>query len=367
MKSSKNLWLISCVIGISLVAYLYFKPQNIKDCDKNCLPIETNQPAVEHTKITVKESPEPATKAQNKANKASVAEDLTVSNKELHFRRLINKRFKFSKKNYDEQWCYPKYELSQSDYQFAQTELKDWQRLIGLARAGNSAMAGRDQISFPNNSYIESYEALPFEQLQALALQGDKWAMVTYMQDEGSDYGEVGKIKDKIANELLIQGGSYYALDHIVSDLIGEARMSIEQSNEEQAIEHIADALAHAYWGLEHYSDSGLDAFIAVAFHDDFSSIMKMEEVLPQSVDKVRNKLAELTNSINEQRAARGIDFPEPPPAIRKWFGKNVAIRENISEQPMALLRSLNITEDSPIKSTLCSEQYLYLLRYRPR
>ena len=364
MKSSKSLWLITCVVGISLVAYLYFKPQNIKDCGHNCLPVETNQQVAEQTKTSAKEQPEPATKVQNKA---LIAENSTISDKEFHFRRIINKRFKFSKKDYDEQWCHPKYELNESDYQFAQTELKDWQRVIGFARAGNSAMAGRDQISFPNNSYIEPYEALPLEQLQALALQGDKWAMVTYMQDGSSIYGEAGRIKDKIANELLIQGVSYYALGHIVSNLIGEARISIEQSqNKEQAIEHIADALAHAYWGLEHYSDDGLNSFFAIAFHERFSSVMRMEEVLPQSVDKVRNKLAELTKSINEQRAARGIDFPEPPPAVRKWFGQNIAIREKISKEPMALLRSLNITEDSPLQSTLCSEQHLHLFRNMP-
>lgn len=351
-------------MGIALVCYLYLSQDDKKDCTQDCLPIELNQQVTATEQVTVKELSQPGTIAQNKTyTEKRLSASNNASQPKLSLKQSANKQS--GKKHYDDDWCFAKNELSESDYDFAQTELKDWERLIGKARAGNSVMAGRDEVSFPNNSFIESYEELPIEELQVLALQGDKWAMITYLQDERPSFNEGNKFKDKFANELLVQGGSYYALQHIVLNLLGEARTSLRQSNKEKAIEHITDALAYAYWGLEHYNDAGLGSFIAITSGERFKKTLLLDEVLPYAVESVRSKLAKLTESINEQRSAKGIDFPEAPHAVKKWFAKDMAIREKISKQSLDFLRSLNIKEDSPIKATPCTEQHIDWFRER--
>ena len=361
MGNSKKIWLafFALVAILIIVSFLHLGEEANRNCVDDCVLVKTDSQPVELQLETP--AIKPSQPSQNVQNSATTENDAGTSQNTIKLisnkGRLVHK--KPSTKHYDDNWCYANKELSASDYEFAQTELKDWERFIGKARAGNSAMAGRDDTSFPNNSFIESYETLPINQLQEQALQGDKWAMVAFLQDSRPSFAEGDVVKDKIAKMLMVEGGAYYALEHLVLRSLSAANTSISQSKQDEAIEHVTDALAHVFWGLEHFNDGGLGPFIAGTSGESFKLHMQLENLLPSSVEKIRNKLEGLTNRVNEQRAAQGIDMPQAPTAVRKMFAKNIAIIERRAKRTFKLLRSLDIANNDRIASTPCVKKYI--------
>ncbi|NQZ11845.1 MAG: hypothetical protein HRT35_32230 [Algicola sp.] len=350
MKNSKKIWFISCagVCALAVLGYQYFglectscEPAKVAQVNTQSANVESTRqlavPATAGTQHSMKvEKPAETDEYLGASNNASQPQS--------------------GKKHYDDDWCIAKDELSESDYNFAQTQLQDWDEFQGKARFSSPSMSHADELMYPNNNYIESYEALPLEQLESLAVKGDKWAMVTFVQHPQANM----KVKDEVAKQLLVQGASYYALQELIFNSIVAAEMSFERADGRQAAaDHVIEALAYAYWGLEHYNEGSLGTFIALTSVEPFKTKFPLELVLANSEKKIENSLKKLTNSIQQARAEAGIDIPQAPSAVQKSFAKHIAIRESISKKHMDLLRSLNIANNNRIQITPCVNKHL--------
>ena len=265
-----------------------------------------------------------------------------------------------AKKSYEDDWCYAKGELNESDYSFAKNEYNDWLVTIGKAAAGNPRTSHLDERIFPNSNLIESYESLPVEQLQALAFQGNKWAMVAFVQNKKAN----DEVKNKIAKKLMVNGASYYALKYLVINSLTEAQVSAERKDDFETTKgHLTDALAYAYWGLEYYNIGGFQTFYSLAFSDRYRAQMPIDTILVNSVDEVNEKLAKLNQWVSQQRVTQGIEMAMPPKSVSNFASTETAAIEYVSPKGFKLLRRLDITNSNRIASTPCVQSNLANIR----
>ena len=265
-------------------------------------------------------------------------------------------QLKLAKKHYDDEWCIAKIELSESDYHYAQSQIEVWDELQGKSRAKSPYSSHANEMDYPNNSLIASYEALPLEQLESLAYSGDKWAMVTFVQNIFADE----KQKDEIAKNLFVQGASYYALEHLVIHSLSAAKTSYRLSGSTQeSIEHIKDALVYVYWGLENYSDGGLNPYLGIISREPFKTDLPVNMLLADSEKEIKSRYEELTQQIKEERNKHSIEVPSPPKAAQRAFAEKIAINRYLSGDEMSFLSDLHVTNNNLINNIPCVDDYL--------
>ena len=341
MKSLKVNWLTFSVVVIAfaLFCYIYWCQKNTANSVVTASSRDIAQQVPDAKELVIHDK---TLKAQNDTT-------LSAANEKPS-------QLQVGKKNYDDNWCDARNELNESDYHFAKNEHNDWLITIGKARVGNPQTSRFNESAYPNSSLIQSYEPLPLEQLRSLAFQGDKWAMVTFVQNlKASD-----EAKDQIAKKLMVNGASYYALGHFVRNALVKAQLSAEKKHGiETTKDYVTDALAYAYWGLQYYNDGGLEPFLAIAFSERNRAQMPIDSILVDSVDEVNEKLSKLNQWVNEQRVAQGIEMPMPPKSVPNFFAFKIAASESIAPERFTLLRRLDITNSNHIASTPCVETFL--------
>lgn len=158
---------------ISLISYAYFSQNCLFWCEQDLL----TEKSIEFT-----DNHKEKTENIAKASKNSVMMEEQV-------RPSIYQEIDAtpSKKQYSEDWCIADKELNDTDLVYANSEVNDWNLLQGKARAKDPYFAIEDELHYPNNIMIAPYEALPLEELRELAVNGDKWAMVAYVQNPFAD------------------------------------------------------------------------------------------------------------------------------------------------------------------------------------
>lgn len=262
-------------------------------------------------------------------------------------------RITWNKKVFEDDWCLARAQLSKADQMLAQTEQQDWEVLLGKATVIQHDSPQYAESWYSNNEYMQAYESMPPEELQVLAEEGDKWAMVAFVQHERAK----AAVKDKIAKKLLVQGTSYYAVDRLVTSSLVDAQVYAEKRNMEATTDSVIEAMAYMYWGLEHYNDGGLSSFIAITASEPFASQFPVASVLKDSQQAIEQRLQEIKQSVAKQRAALDIEMPEPTAAVKKLFRQSIAIKEISSKEQLDLYRSLDISANKTIAMNSCIEK----------
>ncbi len=266
-------------------------------------------------------------------------------------------------KQYSEDWCIADIELNERDLAYAKTEVNDWNVFQGKARAKSPTSSYVEEVGYPNNSLIISYEDLPLEEQRQLALKGDKWAMVAYVQNPFAD----NETKDEIAKELLVIGASYYAIEQLVLSSISSAKTSYRKAGEanQETLDHIVEAVKYVYWGAQNYSFGGVGPFISNVSREPIKSDLPIELLLPSMEDKIKSSYQELASWVNREREERGIDLPDVSKAVKNEYAKNLAIRKQLSSNEIELLSELNVTTENVFSNSSCVSQHLANLNKR--
>lgn len=343
----KSIGFVSVVVVVlALTGYLYSSQENAESGAQKLPAVESEKPLPASTLEQADEQP------VQRVGIAKEPSDITSKP------QTSNK--KPGKKNYDDNWCDAKRELNESDYNFARNEYNDWLVTIGKARAGSPRTSPLAERVFLNSNLIESYESLPLEQLQDLAFKGDKWAMVTFVQNTSANV----EAKNQIAKKLMVNGAFYFALEHLVLNSMLEALTSARKKQSSETIKgYVTDALAYAYWGLQYYDIGGIHSFNSAAFSEHIRKHISIDAILAESVDEVNEKLAKLNHWVNEQRIAQGIEMPTPPKSVTKFFELEIAASEDVAPKELDQLRGLGITNSNRIASTPCVKLILAGMR----
>ncbi len=258
-----------------------------------------------------------------------------------------------SKKNFDDGWCNANTELSPNDVLLAENQVEDWNEYQGRARAKSHGSIDLDDESYPNNSFVTSYQELPIEQLKLLAAGDDKWAMVTLLQ---SAYGDA-KLKDEVANKLLVQGASYYALEYLVIKTLSTAKTNYRRTGDvKEASEHLINALVYAQWGVEHYNIGGLTPYLAITSRDPFEGGIEPNALLVNANKEVKQRYKEFSTWIDDEQLKLGITVQNPPKAAINEFAGSVAILRNMHPNRMAFISEMRVTESDRFNTTPCVE-----------
>lgn len=335
MKSLKIAAITLVIIGIVATFLLI---------DENVEKVNANEPIIVTASEPTKEVSEPIETHLAKSQASQSQSNLLNQTK---------KRITWSKKEFEDDWCLARAELSMADQMLAQTEQQDWEVLLGKATVKQHDSPQYAQSWYANNEYMHAYESLPAEELQIIAEQGDKWAMVAFVQHGRAK----AAIKDEIAKKLLIQGASYYAIDRLVTSALVDAQVYADKRNMEATTESVIEAMAYMYWGLEHYNDGGLISFIAITASEPFASQFPVASVLKDSQQAIEQRLQEIKQSVDKQRAALDIEMPEPTAAVKKLFRQSIAIKEISSKEQLDLYRSLDISANKTIAMNACIEK----------
>ena len=260
------------------------------------------------------------------------------------------------KKHYDDDWCIANEELSESDLLYAKAELKDWYEALGMASIGIDKTSSKHVENYSNYVYVEPYESLPINELQTLALDGNKWAMVAFVQDDRADFS----YREEVAKQLMVQGASYYALQYLTMKSLSDAYTKANSENSEQDVtKHIVDALVYVFWGLESYNEGAIDVFLQLASTPVYKEHLPFEKVFLESSNQVNQRLEELKNWILKERTDKGITAPEPPAAISKLIANKIAFKESLYADEMKQLRQLNVSATKKIQITPCIEKFM--------
>ena len=275
-------------------------------------------------------------------------------------------QFKFmtwEKKQFNEEWCDPRVQLSGSDQQLVEVERRDWQLALGKVKASLVQSSQFIESSHPNHEYVAPYELMPYEELRTLADNGDKWAMVTFMQR----VKPLDKLRSKVAHQLIMQGASYYATQFFTNNAIARADVAIRNFDEKTANKQIAakakatklliNAVAHAYLALEQYNIDGLHNVLLGTDKEPFISVLPIEQLLAESEPQIKQRLNQLRAIQQHYRAEQGFEAAEPSATVKKLFANDLALVERNYGKKLDLLRNLSIDGNERLQRTECVDK----------
>ena len=263
------------------------------------------------------------------------------------------------KKSLNDDWCNAKEELSLDDFNYITAEYNDWQIHLGKARIKDDYFIGfnDDGLVLPNNEYVESYQELSVDKLEERAFEGDKWAMVAFLQKGTFNQR---KKKTEIANRLLVQGASYYAINSLVINELVFAKANYRRNEQEKTVEHMVNVVAYIMLGLKDYNESGLNTYLAAMTQDEqFLGPLAPSLVLADSEDDIKARYLELKHSINQTREELGISVPRPPAGIKPLFNNHLVAVRYGSEDAVQFLNDMKITPEVDLELTPCIKSQL--------
>jgi hypothetical protein len=209
-----------------------------------------------------------------------------------HFDDLsIKDKSKWIKKTYEDEWCIAEKELKRADADYAENELKDWYKLQGKALIRPGSSSG---YSIPEkNGSIQYYEGLPLEQLEVLAYEGNKWAMVAFVKNSFADR----KKQFEISGRMLVSGASYPALEFLVTDSLV---LAMNSNSPEEANANVKKALIYVFWGLENYNNAAFNTFVAVTSQEFFIDKPMHNSLIINANADIKKGTEKLNNLINK-------------------------------------------------------------------
>jgi hypothetical protein len=284
--------------------------------------------------------------------------NLAVTTKHASDNVILAKPADLEKKAFDDDWCLAQFELNDEDMLLAQSQVDDWSEYQGRARAKDNISMQQDDTHYTYNRFVASYQEMPIEQLTALAYNNDKWAMVTLVQHSHWSPG-FSKVQAEIAKKLLVQGAAYYALEHLVIAELSAAKTSYQRSgNAQESIDHVIDALAYVFWGLDNYNEGGLAPYLANISRNSFAEVLKPLVLSAEVKEKARHRYLELTQWIKAERNKQGLNEQSPPIAAQKSFAQAIAILRHLHGNELVILSDLNISDIDRINNTPCVNEH---------
>jgi len=240
----------------------------------------------------------------------------------------------------DDNWCIPREQLSHEDVSYLAKIQQDWNEIQGLAPANTPDVGYGDELYDQSSAYIDSYFAMEIDDLEGLALNGDKWAMIAYLQKPKALSRR--SREREVAKELIISGATYHAIEFLIRDEFLQAKTSFRNTkNAEGSRTHLGNAAAYTMLGLKYYNISALTAYVSMVANDEmFNSFLNPSLILSESNDEIISRFSEITEEIRLARKSRNIHVPEVPNEIKKLFSLDLAHFEFHHKTIMAQLKS---------------------------
>lgn len=254
---------------------------------------------------------------------------------------------------FEQDWCIANQDLSSTDLTYLQTVERDWNEQIGLSSIAIPSHIGE-------GAFTESYRYLPAEELERLALNGDKWAMVTYIQKISVPPNI--NTKNKVARELLVHGANHYALSYFIRTEFLSAKSVYKQTKDiSKASEHLKSALVYVLYSMEVGNAKLLDIFVNMLLTDDvFNDKFELGILLGNHAEgELQQDLEKLKQELDTERKNRQIDLPTLPAAITK---KNQMLYARIKYEHPDMANYLENTHNQfkeSFKINACMERHL--------
>lgn len=241
-----------------------------------------------------------------------------------------------SKKAYESDWCHAESELSLSDLHFAQSELEKYELERGKAIVGTRGAAQ----AYSNESYFKHYEMVaPYDELDQNALKtqvldGNKWAMITWLQKYYSDLPENSAITKSATDQLLTLGATYIPIKKLIADNMQKAAALRNQSTDSDEYEkHIEKAIAALLLGLDDFEGAHLTTFSAFLEGPLFSQSPLPKNIVQELLPKAKNRYNNWKSEIENERESLGIEVLPPPRIIQLEAALSLAVWEDETPQ----------------------------------
>ncbi|MFC3120851.1 hypothetical protein [Agaribacter flavus] len=263
----------------------------------------------------------------------------------------------------DDDWCEPEEELNDKDIQYAATIEQDWNEYVGLSYREMPDIGYGDEVFDRYNGYIAPYTDLPIDELEKLALGGNKWAMVAYVQD---DRFIVSPPEQKeVARQLLITGASYHAVSFLILEELVEAQANFRKTKSyETSREHLINAIAYLFFGLQNYHTSALNAYFGnISSNEMFTGVLNPSYVLAGAEEEIKARYESLVSEIEQERNEQAITVEKPPEVVRKLFTFDLAIYQFHHPEIIEWLKDINITSDVDLGETDCTHKHMQRLK----
>ena len=260
-------------------------------------------------------------------------------------------------KSIDDNWCFSGRELSKRDAALAETHRQDWDVYLGKAQVLNPNSDHYYPDVVANNAFVAPYEETPLAELKSLAEQGDKWAMISYLQ-RGKEYKDI-KNKTQMAKDLIVMGATNQAVNFIVLSRLIIAKTHFEKTQDlAKTKDLVIEALAYVYLGLDNYDTGGLVALTGVMGGESFKEALPPELLLSDIDNRVKAEYTKLRSWVDQQRELQGIETATPEKGAMVAFESGLNYVKGSSSWIYERMESIDLPSTSRMASTYCMEQY---------
>lgn len=259
----------------------------------------------------------------------------------------------------EDDWCFPSEQLSDKDRLYLATKQQDWNQSQGVAYANLPEIGYGDEINDLSAAHIEPYLEMEINKLESLALDGVKWAMVAYLQRAKPLSSR--PTEREVANELLITGATYHAVEYLIIDELAQAKSIFRKTkNSKDSKKHLVNAVAYTMLGLQNYNLSALTAYIGNVSRDEmFRNVLNPSTILYNSEDKINMRFSDITRELRLAREDKNIYLPETPNEIKKLFALDMAYYEFQQKEIFTQLQAWQTVTIGDIGLSNCTNQHL--------
>jgi hypothetical protein len=259
---------------------------------------------------------------------------------------------KLKKVPLDGNWCDAKKDLTPSDFDLVEKANEDWQVYLGKAftKRGNAVHLGDEHHD--NNQYVAPYQELSPRELEQLAYSGDKWAMIAFVQS--GTFKQRDKMK-QIANKLLISGALYHSIEFLTINELAAAKSNARLEKMDKSNHHMINAITYVMLGLQHYTDSGLIAYLGnITRNEIYQDILDPQRIINENRQELLDNFQNLIGDINKAREEQSIQFEEPNLFVKKLFEERLAIIQYGRDKHIKGLLELALPASSLLTQTTC-------------
>lgn len=265
----------------------------------------------------------------------------------------------YKKVSLNDEWCLPFEQLDRRDQRFVAQLQQDWNEYSGVSYYNMDDIGYGDEIFDLTNFYIEPYKDLPVDDLETLALEGNKWAMVAYLQV--ARFVTITDEQRQVAHQLMVIGASYHAVGFLIIDELVLAKAIFRKTkNHNLARKHLINAVAYALIGIDSYHISALTAYVSnISSDETFKLRLNPEFLLADAQEEITARYIELTEEFKKKREEQLIAVKEPPEAIRKLFAIDLAGYQMRHGKILSELQRVNVTNKVNLNETECTREHI--------
>ncbi|MDC8831302.1 hypothetical protein [Alteromonas gilva] len=355
-KYKKSIYICAGLVGIGIIVFFYGS-HLINDNDSILLTPDTNSVSDEVQSREINQTELDKTK-QTKANQSNYSQ-VSDESRQRDISNSEDDKINKSRSSLEDDWCVPSEQLSDKNKLFLAAIQQDWNEAQGVAYANMPDVGYGDEIYDLSSAYITPYLEMDIHKLESLALRGEKWPMIAYLQRAKALSRR--PIERKVANELLVSGATYHAIEFLVKDELVQAKSSYRKTKKiENSKKHLVNAVAYTMLGLQNYNTSALTAYVGNVSRDEMlSTILNPSLILNESDDEITERFAEITKELHLAREANNIYLPETPDEIKKLFALDLAHYEFKQKHIMGQLQGWQDITVGALGVAKCTGEHL--------